>query len=176
MINMFEVGLSEQEWESQADEARGIALRSALRITGNYSDAEDAAQQALLETWINRTRIRGGRLGGVSYDLGRKRGMDIIRSNKSKCSQSLDDTQTHIPDKDRHTDPQLTLLEKESNERAQMLLLQLPPNQRAVVALSIIQGFSQEEISDTLNRPLGTVKSQNSRGVARLRRFIHARE
>ena len=39
-------------------------------------------------------------------------------------------------------------------------ICQLPPKERAVVVLKYDQGLSEKEISETLNRPLGTIKSQ----------------
>jgi RNA polymerase sigma-70 factor (sigma-E family) len=48
-------------------------------------------------------------------------------------------------------------------------LAALPPRQRAVVVLRYFDDLSEAEIADALGCSVGTVKSQVSRGVARLR-------
>jgi RNA polymerase sigma factor (sigma-70 family) len=49
-------------------------------------------------------------------------------------------------------------------------LRRLPLQQRAAVVLRYYNDLSQEEIARVLDCPVGTVKSQLSRGLARLRR------
>jgi RNA polymerase sigma-70 factor (ECF subfamily) len=46
----------------------------------------------------------------------------------------------------------------------------LRPEQRQILHLSIVQGFSHQEIAETLKMPLGTVKTHARRGL------IHVRE
>ncbi len=48
-------------------------------------------------------------------------------------------------------------------------LTQLREDYRVVVVLRFYQGFSLQEIAETLHIPLGTVKSRLSVGVHRLR-------
>ena len=49
-------------------------------------------------------------------------------------------------------------------------LRRLPIHQRAAIVLRYYHDLSQEEIAHVLDCPVGTVKSQLSRGLARLRR------
>jgi RNA polymerase sigma-70 factor (sigma-E family) len=51
-------------------------------------------------------------------------------------------------------------------------LAALPLRQRAVVVLRFYERMTQEEIADALDLPLGTVKSNLHRGLARLREVI----
>lgn len=51
-------------------------------------------------------------------------------------------------------------------------LAQLPPPMRLCIVLAYNDGLSHQEISDSTHIPLGTVKSNISRGAARLRTLL----
>ena len=51
-------------------------------------------------------------------------------------------------------------------------LKQLPPDQRIAFVLSDVQGMSYEEVADTMQTSLGTVKSRLSRARAKLRDYL----
>jgi RNA polymerase sigma-70 factor (ECF subfamily) len=48
----------------------------------------------------------------------------------------------------------------------------LRPEQRQILHLSIVQGFSHQEISDALEIPLGTVKTHARRGLIQVRELL----
>jgi RNA polymerase sigma-70 factor (ECF subfamily) len=48
----------------------------------------------------------------------------------------------------------------------------LRPEQRQILHLSIVQGFSHQEIADALTMPLGTVKTHARRGLLQVREFL----
>jgi RNA polymerase sigma factor (sigma-70 family) len=51
-------------------------------------------------------------------------------------------------------------------------LLQLPPRQRAVVILRYFEDRTEGEVADLLGCSVGTVRSHNARGLARLRQVV----
>jgi RNA polymerase sigma-70 factor (sigma-E family) len=51
-------------------------------------------------------------------------------------------------------------------------LQQLPPRQRAVIALRYYEDMSEADIAHTLGCSVGTVKSQASKGMAKLRALV----
>jgi RNA polymerase sigma factor (sigma-70 family) len=55
------------------------------------------------------------------------------------------------------------------------LLARLPAGHREAVVLRHVQGLSYAEAADALGQPVGTVKANVSRGLARLRRAIGER-
>lgn len=65
-----------------------------------------------------------------------------------------------------------TAASAEQNAEAQLVrraLQTLPPDQREVVVLSYYQGYSQSEISQRLQTPLGTIKSRMRLAMTKLR-------
>ena len=60
----------------------------------------------------------------------------------------------------------------ERNDRFERALNSLPPKHRGVLALREVQGLSYDEIAETLEISIGTVKSRIARGREELRRRL----
>jgi RNA polymerase sigma factor (sigma-70 family) len=140
------------------------AVRAFLRrLTGNYADADDLAQEAFARTWEVLYRFDGTSslrtfICGVAFQYWRRaRRSQSRREARETAYADLSDTQTD-----------------EAPERAaQRLALrrameELPGDQRAALALCLGQEFTHAEAAEILGLPLGTVKSHVTRGKARL--------
>lgn len=57
-------------------------------------------------------------------------------------------------------------------DHLQRLLLELAPDYRVAVVLKDVLGFSYEEIAESIDVPIGTVRSRIHRGRARLREAL----
>ena len=68
--------------------------------------------------------------------------------------------------------PEERALAAEQGGEVRAALAQLGEEYRVVVLLRFYQGFSLQEIAETLQIPLGTVKSRLSVGVHRLRTVL----
>jgi RNA polymerase sigma factor (sigma-70 family) len=55
-------------------------------------------------------------------------------------------------------------------------LRQLPPMRRAAIVLRFYEDMTDAQIAATLDRPIGTVKSDIHRGLASLRKYLEAEE
>jgi RNA polymerase sigma-70 factor (sigma-E family) len=139
-------------------------FRLALLLTGqNWAEAEDLLQIALERAYSRRTSLSRDRspeayvrqvLVNASIDrwrLLRRRGEQ--RLDASEPGPPVDDRTGQIANHD--------LLIR--------ALAALPPRQRAVLVLRYFQDLPEAEIARTLGCSVGTVKSQISRGLARLR-------
>jgi RNA polymerase sigma-70 factor (ECF subfamily) len=51
-------------------------------------------------------------------------------------------------------------------------ILQLTPDQQKVITLKYLQGMNNEEVAETLHKPVGAVKSLQHRALARLEKFF----
>jgi RNA polymerase sigma-70 factor (ECF subfamily) len=129
------------------------------RLCNNPDLAEDLAQQVFLKVWKSIHQLRAP---GVFYGWLRKimisTWVENVRRNKLDFFEW----------------PEFITLESHtinSGERIDLdaALAQLPPPMRLCVVLAYNDGLSHQEISDATNIPLGTVKSNISRGVARMR-------
>lgn len=59
-----------------------------------------------------------------------------------------------------------------SAEQVREALIQLTPEQREVITLKFLEGFSNVEVADLLNKPIGAVKSLQHRALATLQRQL----
>jgi RNA polymerase sigma-70 factor (ECF subfamily) len=77
---------------------------------------------------------------------------------------------------ERSDGPEAIAVSAESRGLLAAQLLELPWEMRTAVVLKHVVGLSYDEISDSLDRPPGTVRSDVSRGLARLRSALHREE
>ena len=125
----------------------GLVWSLARRMSANADDAEDAVQEIFIDVWKNAAR----------FD----------EAQASENIDSLDDIVTE-PSNGNNQDLQICV---EAKEAAQAMK-NLRPEQRQILHLSIVQGFSHQEIADALKMPLGTVKTHARRGLLQVREFL----
>lgn len=176
------------EEEFLRDAARPV-YNLALRLTGNPSDAEDLAQDALLRCLKALPAFRGDSAAtSWAYRVTMNTWKNRVRSEKRRGfwktlplaalfggGDEEDDAPTaEPPAKDAPLDAELETME--TGAAVQAALMTLDEESRAVVVLREIKGMSYTEISEALTLPEGTVKSRLFRARAvlkdRLRRFV----
>ncbi len=151
-----------------------------LRMLGSAHSAEDVTQETFLGAFRNVEHCRSDAFRPWLLRIAVNACTDELRRRSRHPQLSLDDAS----DDDSPLDlPDPSESPEEAAERGELArhiqwgLLSLPLDQRAVVVLRDVQGFSYEEIAETLRLSPGTVKSRLSRGRARLReRLLQKRE
>ena len=144
----------------------GLVWSLALRMLSNSEEAEDAVQEIFIDVWKNAERFDENQASETTFVamIARRRLIDRLRKdNRRPNIDSLEDVLTEPENSDQ--DIQFCL---EAKEAAQAMK-NLRPEQRQVLHLSIVQGFSHQEISDVLDMPLGTVKTHARRGLIQVR-------
>ncbi len=148
----------------------------ARRLMVNPQEAEDAVQDVFIEIWknaarfdptiasarafvamiarrriIDRGRVEQRRIRGV-VALDALYHEDIPRAirDSSSTAGTIDDDAAHIS----------------------LAVEQLNTDQQTVIRMAIGQGWSHQEIAERTGVPLGTVKSNLRRGLARLRDML----
>ncbi|MDQ3220683.1 MAG: sigma-70 family RNA polymerase sigma factor [Acidobacteriota bacterium] len=148
----------------------GLVWSLARRMLRNSDDAEDAVQEIFFDIWKNAERFDATKSSETTFVamIARRRLIDRIRFSQRRIStDSLEDVLTEPVD--RSDENVQTCLEAGEALKA---LKALRPEQRQVLELSIIQGLSHQEISDTTGMPLGTVKTHARRGILQAREFL----
>lgn len=138
--------------------AQGI-LNVIYRLCGDAQIAEDAAQETFLRAWQNLASYRPGTpLRNWLYRIAVNAGTDILRKERRILPDSIEDL--HLTD--GHPGLETLVSQDERARLVQNAILSLPEASRAVLVLREYEGLSYQEISSTLDIPLGTVMSRLS--------------
>ena len=155
-------------------EKRVFAL--TLRMCGNPEDAAEAAQEAFLSAWQGLPFFRGdASFSTWLYRLASNACVDLLRRetrHRTAAGPSLDDEALNLDLPDMDVAPQTALERQELRREIGRGLRALTPEHREVLVLREIHQLSYDEISETLELDVGTVKSRISRGRKQLRNFL----
>lgn len=164
--------MSKPTAEEIIDEHGGKIYALALRLTGNPSDAEDVTQDALIKVIKAWDRFRGESNPATwMYRITVNTWKNRVRYEKRRSfwkTISLDmgdDEDEGKPFEPAADDPSPDAeLEKDENKRLlNEALGHLDPGERAILTMREIQELSYQEIAETLEVPIGTVKSRIAR-------------
>ncbi len=142
----------------------------AYRLTGNYDDANDVAQDSFLRVFNAIGSFRGdASFSTWLFRITTNVFLDERKRAKAHPQASLDEylelgeSSVTRQIEDPSPTPEVVL---EESERAQILskaISDLPEYQRAMVTLYHSQQKSYEEIAEIMDLPIGTVKSRLNR-------------
>ncbi|WP_418725360.1 RNA polymerase sigma factor [Dysosmobacter sp.] len=155
-------------------EKRVFAL--AVRMCGNQEDAAEAAQEAFLAAWQGLRFFRGdSSFSTWLYRLTSNACVDLLRRegrHRAAAGPSLDDEELGCDVPDAAPSPQEEAERRELRTQIEEGLRALSPEHRQVLVLREMHQLSYDEIADTLDLDVGTVKSRISRGRKQLRNFL----
>lgn len=172
--------MSEQEF---LDGNAELVFNLALRLTGNRSDAEDLAQDALLRAVKALKNFRGdSQVSTWVYRITVNTWKNRVRSEKRRAFWKTvtlgffgkdEDGEDAFRDIKADEPPLDQDLEKaEKSAQVQRALLELAEDDRVIVVLREIEERSYEEIGAMLELPQGTVKSRLFRARAKLKDIL----
>ena len=103
--------------------------------------------------------------------------LNLARNHVRAARHHYDIDDVTIPQLPTAEDGPVSLAERHDDRRMwSRLLAGLPPKYRLPVALRHVEGLSYDEVSQTLDRPVGSVKSDVHRGIALLRAAYDAEQ
>jgi RNA polymerase sigma-70 factor (sigma-E family) len=154
----------QRAFEAFVAEASGRLMRTAYLMSGDRGHAEDLVQATLLRTarrWPRARREPEAYARRVLVNLAKDRWRTLRRRVNEVAGVAVDASLPETPEDD--------LLEREHLLAA---VRELPAGQRAVLVLRFFDDLSVAETAATLDCSEGTVKSQTSRALVRMRAVL----
>ncbi len=147
-------------------------IGTVARMLGEYSEAEDLAQQVFLRIWKSSGRYQArAKFTTWLYTITRNLVFNESRRRKRHPGESMDAQES---DRHQYADtpsarPDAQLLEGELQHAIQAAIASLPEQQRMAVILRRYEDLSYEEIAETLSTSVSSVKSLLFRARTTLR-------
>jgi RNA polymerase sigma-70 factor (ECF subfamily) len=148
-----------------------IAFRTALLITQNAADAEEAAQDGFVKAWRALGRFReGAPLRPWLLTIVANEARNRRRSAGRRAALAL----RVATGEQTGTSAETEALEHESRGALLDAISRLKSDDRLVLGCRYLLELSEAETAAALGVPAGTVKSRTSRALARLRGEVAA--
>ncbi len=144
-----------------------------VHISGSRQEAEDIAQDAFVQSY-RKLHLFAGNSSFYTWLYRIAVNAAISRKRKKRAEYSVEQTQSVTGDEplDRSERVDERLLREERATLIQTALAKLPEEFRVVLVLREMEAFDYEAISETLDLPVGTVRSRLHRARLQLKEIL----
>ena len=153
-------------WSQYSNALYGIIHRTVQ--DNNY--AEEVLQDTLMKIWKNIDSFDDNKASFFTWasTVARNSALDRVRLKSYNRSIKTKDIDNTVP-------PNTSQIH-EAGLDVQRIVSILDDKHKEIIEASYLQGFTQREISDNLNIPLGTVKTRMRKGIHLLRDYLRDEE
>ena len=174
--------MDEQELIRQVQEGDEMAFSKILKLykdkivnyvwqlTGDYQKAVEISQETFIRVYFKAKKYKPiAPLSSWIYSIASNLTKTEMRRSRRFFTVSIDDI-NHLSYNDSSVEEKAS--HNEMIRELRCALNSLHPRYRIPVVLKDIEGFSQEEIAEILNKPIGTIKARISRGRISLKNAL----
>lgn len=143
----------------------------ASRILNDPSDAEDVMQEAFVQIWEKAGNFdpKLGKPSSWAAILVRNKAIDRIRGSQRRSRLALEAGAEMAIAAEANDSANDMVHGHDQAKLIHSAIVELPTEQRNAIELAYFSGLTQNEISEKLHEPLGTVKARIRRGLLKLR-------
>jgi RNA polymerase sigma-70 factor (ECF subfamily) len=147
-----------------------------LRILRDRGEAEDVLQEVFVRVW-DRADSYNASLGTPAawlVRISRNRAIDRLRSRTVRAAVQAPEVERPEQARDPapNADPEQFAASSEERRAIVDALAALPPEQRLLIESAFFEGYTQSELAERFDLPLGTVKTRIRTGMQSLRRSL----
>lgn len=156
-------------FEELYDEISAPVYGLAVRVLRDPAQAEEIAQEVLVEIWRKAGRYdpaRGGAMGWI-MTLAQRRAVDRVRSEQAAAER--DDRAARREPPAAPDGVADLVLDRLDRQRIRDCLDHLTVSQRQSITLAYYDGYTYRQVADRIGTPLSTVKARMRDGMIRLR-------
>ena len=164
-----------QAFEQLVTPHEQMLWRVCWHYTHHQEDAADCLQETMLKAWRAIKSYRGEcSLSSWLYRIASTVCLDFLRKQKRlPQTESADElAEEGFSPVDESPTPDEAILKAESADSIRAAIDSLPGDMRTVIILYALQGLPYEEIADTMNTSVGTVKSRLNRARQKIAKFL----
>jgi RNA polymerase sigma-70 factor (ECF subfamily) len=132
--------------------------------------SEDILQDAFIKIWNNRLMYDAskGRLYTWMLNIVRNTSIDYLRSRQNKMDEKIQRTENTVHEANRLNNVEMNI----DRIGIKKIVDTLKEDQRVLIDLAYYEGYTQEEMAERLNIPLGTIKTRMRAALMVLRKLI----
>lgn len=158
------------------DETSRLVHAIAFRILGSQDHADEVTLDVFVRVWRDAARFDPER-GSVKTwlaTIARGRALDRGRhlAVQTRYEAPLETSSEAVDAADPGPSPEAAPERSETAGTLRSALEKLVPQQRGAIELAFLKGLNHREISERLQMPLGSVKSNIRRGLIKLRAVL----
>ncbi|MFK7817383.1 MAG: sigma-70 family RNA polymerase sigma factor [Planctomycetaceae bacterium] len=158
--------MANSDWEDIVVANSGAIVSAALRVLGRLADAEDVAQDVLVEAFQKWTAKEEYAWPGLLRRMAVCRSLDLLRATRRFSSlefQPIDSREAEVSEQLSH---------QEVHDRLRSLVVRLPPRESEVFCLACFERLTHEEIAKLLEIPRGAVATLLAKARGKMKAII----
>lgn len=155
-----------QAFEKMYDAYSSALFGVCLKIVNDQEQAEDVMQDAFVKIWknIHAYESSKGTFFTWMLNVARNTAIDKLRQMKKRGTGSIQNEMNDVGNMLANSEQQNT-----NTIGLNELLFKLPKEQQEIIDYLYFKGYTQQEVSDELDLPLGTVKTRSRTALRALK-------